>query len=85
MNFSELLQRFLLFFLLIAIILPISSTFLFLFGMILMLMNLQGAATILGIMAFIMVLVWFVSLACLVLFLTIDRLMKKPHTENNDL
>lgn len=83
MNFSEILQRFLLFFLLIAIILPISSTFLFLFGMILMLMNLQESATVLGIMAFIMVLFWFVSLACLVLFLTIDCLMKKSYAENN--
>ncbi len=76
MSFSKLLRRFLLIFLISAIILPISSTFLFLLGWILHSFGDETGRSVLNAFSLLSTGLWGVSLIGLLLILTIDKLIE---------
>ena len=76
MRFSEALHRFFLIFFVTAVILPIFSTLLFLFGMLLAALGDAAGAAFLSRTALAVAALWGTDLALLLLALTAERIAK---------
>lgn len=76
MSFSDLLRRILILFLVMAVILPISSTFLFLFGLILGSLGDGTGKSVLNALSIGFCGLWGMSLAAILLLLTVDKVIQ---------
>lgn len=74
MGFSEFLRRFLIIFLILAVILPIGTTFLFLFGLLLERLGDSAGRNVLDTFALILAAFWLTDLAAATVLLGFDRL-----------
>lgn len=74
MKFFVCFQRILLFFLILAIVLPVASIFLFLWGTVMKSFGDQAGATLLYAVTTGGIIAWLVSLIVILLLLALDRL-----------